>query len=191
MMKALLCAGLAFAVWASNPGTASSYHPSMREGEFQGATYDCSSPCNSCDSYDDGCDEPCSRPCGPCGRGTCCDRTPCGPLTFLFSIFNCNTWRGPSCGERYWGDFYSDPPECHDPCDTCGNYVGGSAYRNYSGSVGGYGSNPTGGGCKNCNKNRVFDDQPIPEQGRVLYPSTRVSRLPTPSKQSTRSTRYQ
>jgi hypothetical protein len=111
-------------------------------------------------------------------------------LTFVFSIFKANTWCGPSCGERYWGDFYSDPPECHDPCDTCGNYVGRSSYRGGEwGSVGGYSTGGTGGGCKNCNKNRVFDSEPIPEQGRVTYPSTRVSRQTPPVKTTNRTIR--
>jgi hypothetical protein len=34
---------------------------------------------------------------------------------------------GAGCGQdRYWGDFYSDPPDCWDPCDQYGNYTGGS-----------------------------------------------------------------
>jgi hypothetical protein len=29
----------------------------------------------------------------------------------------------PSCSkERYWSDFYNDPPDCEDPCDCYGNY---------------------------------------------------------------------
>ena len=53
-----------------------------------------------------------------------------GPLSCLFALFLPCSWCGPSCGERYWGDFYSDPPDCWDPCDGYGNYtaaVGGAA----------------------------------------------------------------
>ena len=172
-MNTFLFSGLLLALFGTNSDGTSSRNSAMPPGDLQGQTYECSAACgDSCgDSCDDCCDEPCGR---SCGRGVCCDRTPCGPLTFIFSIFNANTWRGPSCGERYWGDFYSDPPACHDPCDRCGNYVGRSAYGNDWGSVRGYSSGVSGGGCSNCNKNRVFDDQPIPEEGRVIYPSTRT-----------------
>jgi hypothetical protein len=44
-------------------------------------------------------------------------------------LFTPNSWCGPSCGERYWGDFYSDPPDCWDPCDHCGNYTGGGCHN--------------------------------------------------------------
>jgi hypothetical protein len=90
------------------------------------------------------CDDACATPCArPCGRATCRTCSPCsdpcadpcgdgcygrpwhrGPLSCLFALFTPNTWCGPSCGERYWGDFYSDPPDCSDPCDDSGNYTG-------------------------------------------------------------------
>jgi hypothetical protein len=188
-MNTLLLGGLLFGLLGAVPGGASYGDSANMRGDFQDQTYECSAPCGvSCDDSCDGCDEPCGR---PCGRGACCDRTPCGPLTFIFSIFKCNTWRGPSCGERYWGDFYSDPPECHDPCDTCGNYVGHSSYGGNWGSVRGYSTGGSGGGCSSCNKNRVLNDEPIAEEGRVIYPSTRVSRQPTPAKQPTKTIRPQ
>jgi hypothetical protein len=170
-MNALLLSGLFLGLLGANPD-GSGYMP----GDYADQTYQISAPCGDCceESCDDCGDEPCGRACG-----RCCDRPACGPLTFIFSIFRANTWCGPSCGERYWGDFYSDPP-CDDPCDRCGNYAGRS-YGGEWGSTGGYGSGPTGGGCKNCNKNRVFDDQPIPEESRVIRPSTRVSRSSHPS----------
>lgn len=28
------------------------------------------------------------------------------------------------CGERYWGEWISDPPQPCDPCDHCGQFVG-------------------------------------------------------------------
>ena len=60
------------------------------------------------------CCDPCCRPYRPFARLAC-----------LADLFRPITWCGPVCGERYWGDFYSDPPDCSDPCDPCGNYVGG------------------------------------------------------------------
>ncbi len=79
-----------------------------------------SSPCGDC-----GCD-PCAD---PCGNG-CCYARPWyrGPLSCLFALFTPNCYCGPSCGERYWGDFYSDPPACWDPCDQSGNYTGGGCH---------------------------------------------------------------
>jgi hypothetical protein len=56
---------------------------------------------------------------------TCHDKTYCGPLTPLFALFTRDSWCGSGCGERYWGDFYGDPPDCCDPCDRCGNFTGG------------------------------------------------------------------
>jgi hypothetical protein len=185
-MNVLLLSGVLIGLFGAVRGDAG-YGSATLPGDLQDQTYPCSTcgDCGDCDGGDS-CDEPCGR---SCGRGACGDRTACGPLTFIFSIFKANTWCGPSCGERYWGDFYSDPPECHDPCDTCGNYVDRSSYRGGDwGSVGGY-STGGGGGCKNCNKNRVFDDEPIPEQGRVTYPSTRVSHHSTPAKSTNRTVR--
>jgi hypothetical protein len=91
---------------------------------------ECARPCGraNCRSC-----SPCGDPCGdPCG-GRCWHR---GPLSCLFALLMPNCWCGPSCGERYWGDFYSDAPDCSDPCDCNGNYAGHSG--------GG------GGGCHSC-----------------------------------------
>jgi len=81
-------------------------------------------PCDAgaCDdaACDDGpCDDAgygrCGR-CGRCGRG--------GLLGSVFRLLRGATYCESGCGERYWGDWYGDPPDCHDPCDQCGNYVG-------------------------------------------------------------------
>ncbi|MGQ9574891.1 MAG: hypothetical protein ACUVUC_06200 [Thermoguttaceae bacterium] len=50
-----------------------------------------------------------------------------GPLAWVFSLFHCGTFCGNGCGERYWGDWYGDPPDCCDPCDNYGNFTGGGA----------------------------------------------------------------
>jgi len=31
---------------------------------------------------------------------------------------------GDGCGEVYWSEWHNDPPDCLDPCNRCGNYVG-------------------------------------------------------------------
>jgi len=31
------------------------------------------------------------------------------------------------CGEVYWDEWLSDPPDCCDPCDACGNWAGPQA----------------------------------------------------------------
>lgn len=64
--------------------------------------------------------DPCD-PCGPCYYG---EYSPLGPFAAIFRIFKPVAWMGPSCGERYWGDFYGEPPDCCDPCDCYGNYTG-------------------------------------------------------------------
>lgn len=93
--------------------------------------------CDDC-----GCD-PCG--CNPCGgRGRCWYR---GPLSCVFALFTPGFWCGPNCGGRYWGDFYSDPPNCQDPCDCYGNYAGGSPSTGVE-MEGEYRE----GGCPHCNR---------------------------------------
>jgi len=66
------------------------------------------------------CDDPCDggdvagRPCGYHG----------GPLRWLYRLLTRNCYWGRSCGQRYWGDWWNDPPDCCDPCDRCGNFTG-------------------------------------------------------------------
>jgi hypothetical protein len=31
---------------------------------------------------------------------------------------------GSGCGELYWDEWLSDPPDACDPCDNCGNWIG-------------------------------------------------------------------
>jgi hypothetical protein len=33
-------------------------------------------------------------------------------------------WCSQGCGPLYWSEWHNDPPDCHDPCNRCGNYVG-------------------------------------------------------------------
>jgi hypothetical protein len=94
----------------------------------------CGMDCGCCEEV---CCEPCCDPCG----GSCCHRR--GPLSWALGLlrccFHCGWWGGcgacgGGCGEFYWSDFHSVPPNCCDPCDRCGNWTGG-----------GY-----GGGCDTC-----------------------------------------
>jgi len=60
--------------------------------------------------------------CGSCW-GPCYDR---GPLGWLFGVLGIGFQAERGCGEIYWGDFHGFPPDCCDPCDQCGNYIGSS-----------------------------------------------------------------
>ncbi|MHB1037723.1 MAG: hypothetical protein ACYC35_24685 [Pirellulales bacterium] len=81
--------------------------------------------CSDCGS---GCEADCGETCGP----ACGARCGCGPVARHCGA-GCTACGGWGCGDRYWGDFYSDPPEVFDPCDNCGNYTGRSS-SGYAGS---------------------------------------------------------
>jgi len=89
------------------------------------------------------CEAACVEPCGPvieagCGPafgpyyaggspyhdgpgcGYCCR----GLLGGVLRIFCPPCWCGKGCGEIYWSEFHSDPPDCCDPCDRHGNFTG-------------------------------------------------------------------
>lgn len=109
--------------------------------------------CTMCNPCGQGCFDyapNCGASCGYCG--TCSSCSPCdvgcgapcsgGPVRWAlgvlgFRCFGCCN----GCGEEYWGDWCSSPPDCCDPCDQCGNYVGG-----YSSGGGGCSSCAGGGG---------------------------------------------
>lgn len=52
--------------------------------------------------------------CGPHGH--------CGPVAFGSSCDGCGACDG--CGEMYIDPWINHPPECCDPCDSCGTYNG-------------------------------------------------------------------
>jgi hypothetical protein len=72
-----------------------------------------------------GCD-PCGAagPCGPMRSGAPFDRTYCVPASPSQHLCGLFGGCGGGCGEVYWGEWISDPPDACDPCDQCGNYVG-------------------------------------------------------------------
>ncbi len=75
---------------------------------------------SSCDSL--GCATPIASSCDSCDGAGC---GACGialnPLQHLHNL-RC----GDGCGEVYWGEWLSDPPDCVDPCDDCGFFNGQS-----------------------------------------------------------------
>lgn len=134
--------------------------------------------CGSCGS----CDDPCADPCGDTCYGRPWHR---GPLSCVFALFMPRTWCGPVCGERYWGDFYSDSPDCHDPCDGCGNYTGGGCQScGNSGVVSGYSGNsgtcPTCGGGGGFSSNRMPSNTEnyVTQSNRTVHPSVKVANQP-------------
>lgn len=63
--------------------------------------------------------------CGPGGCETCACPTDCGILPAMRRGLSC----GKGCGEIYWGEWLSDPPDCCDPCDQChGQWTGPHGY---------------------------------------------------------------
>jgi hypothetical protein len=77
--------------------------------------------------------------CGACGGaigagecpnacGGCCCCRPNGKCWVLGAVCGCS-----GCGDLYWNEWYNDPPQCYEPCDCYGNYVGpghaGGYYR--------------------------------------------------------------
>ena len=87
--------------------------------------------------------------CGVCGGNDCPGYTPCGYLKYMLTC-------GAGCSEIYWGEWISDPPDCCDPCDNCGNWVGpGCCNRkpvvNTLKAL--WGTRYLGGGCSTCGDN--------------------------------------
>lgn len=110
----------------------------------------CGPACAPCGDgcVDAGCDTCRDTSCDACGGSSCgsCGGyggNPCGdscwsgrgPLSWLFGGLCGGGCCGSGCGEFYWSDFYSEPPDCCDPCDRCGNWTGGSC--GYGGGCGG------------------------------------------------------
>jgi len=84
----------------------------------------CGSPCGG---EVTGCATPTT--CGDCGAcddciaepAPCCSPNACfGPGSLFRPFFGCNG----GCGELYWSEWFSDPPEHCEPCDNYGNWVG-------------------------------------------------------------------
>ena len=117
-------------------------------------------PSCGCDTFSGGCASFCGDGCidgcasygsWNCGE-SCCPRGPAMGTPFQWLRYNLGC--GGGCGDMYWGEWISDPPDCCDPCDNHGNWTGcQSCVRNdfFSGLRGifGYRYCPSscGGGC--------------------------------------------
>lgn len=83
--------------------------------------------------------------CGPCGRGvpaepggcddgcSSCSTPCCGPLIggklphMMAARAKSHLTCGSGCGEVVWNEWMADPPDCCDPCNSCGQWVGNRA----------------------------------------------------------------
>lgn len=70
---------------------------------------------NDCDEGFDAVLGSCHQ-CGTCSGG-CEGHTPCQSLKHVLTC-------GAGCGQIYWGEWLSDPPDQCDPCDNCGSWIG-------------------------------------------------------------------
>lgn len=57
---------------------------------------------------------------------------PCTPLDGFCQLCRSTVCSG-GCGEVYYGEWASTPPDCVDPCDPCGDYAGGCNAKCYPG----------------------------------------------------------
>lgn len=132
---------------------------------------------------------------GPCGGGAGgCDPCSWHPGKHLFQAAGCAS----GCGDYYWSDWHSQPPDCCDPCDRCGNFAGqyfdGNPCRGCGNKCGnscgtGWGGEFTGGhsggaGCGCSGGGGGMDGEsmvPTPQGGDVIYETGAVQRR-TPSR---------
>ena len=126
----------------------------------------CRAPCGSCSSCCTTCGDSCTDSCGDGGCGHCWHR---GPLSCIFALFTPAYWCGRGCGERYWGDFYSDAPDCWDPCDCHGNYTGGC--------------HSAGGGCRTCGGGSTDEGASMPGEKVLSQTDQAVGPTPRPATQ--------
>lgn len=75
----------------------------------------------------------CCEPCCPKPR-TCCLKYCgfCAPYYCIVKTLSDSCCSGCGCdGEVYWSEWHNDPPQCCDPCDHYGNWIGpsSSSYR--------------------------------------------------------------
>jgi len=71
-------------------------------------------PSACCDSWDPVLGS--TDACGVCG-GTCQGHTPAQHMKYMLTCAS-------GCGEIYWGEWFSDPPDDCDPCDDWGHWIG-------------------------------------------------------------------
>ncbi len=160
--------------------------------------------CEGCDRCDGDCGPTCGpvgRPhrqhiygddggrCGDCGNcgsccdecGTCCQRNFCfHPFRWIGSLFYAGTWCGPSCGNTYWGEGISDPPDCHDPCNRTGQWTGRGGCANCNHGGGYQGGGYQGGDMSSLPDGATIQDDPPLEPTPALAPP-KATRRAAPS----------
>jgi hypothetical protein len=153
-------------------------------GPIKQVSYTYASGCNDCVESD-----PCCGDCGEVGCECCVPQCPdpcceCygGPFAWLHKALNPESYCG-GCGELYWGDFHSYPPDCCDPCNRCGQWTGesncGACRHNYRcGRCSGCYGDPCNDSCGECGGYRhsgMVDSSGV--EGPILLSQTdRVAR---------------
>jgi hypothetical protein len=87
--------------------------------------YPGSQDCEGCNSTFAWCRPPGGRAVAGGACGSCATTgSPCGGCGIL-NFLRCRMTACKGCGEVYYGEWVSDPPDCCDPCDRCfGQYTG-------------------------------------------------------------------
>ncbi|MCA9265897.1 MAG: hypothetical protein KDA60_18675 [Planctomycetales bacterium] len=121
------------------------FAPLLRSGPLFGGYF----MGGACGQGDVGCTG-CGGGCGDssCGGGSCGGCGGCGspfgygPIRSVLGLIAYGLTGGYGCGPTYYGEWISDPPNCHDPCcEFCGA-AGGCGGTCTSGTC--------GGGCSDC-----------------------------------------
>ncbi len=96
------------------------------------ASLPCDGDCGAtCDSG--GCDSGC----GPTFPASCGTHAPCHGLSGLaLPLLSTKLACGSGCGGVYWNEWISDPPDCCDPCNDCGQWTGHCGGNSWSGQTG-------------------------------------------------------
>jgi len=141
-------------------------------------------PCDTCGPVG-ACEPACGMDCGcgGCGHGA-------GLLGLFGGIYRAlhpPGWCG-GCGEIYWSEFHSDPPDCCDPCDCYGNFTGGGCT-----TCGPVGCGPTTCGPAGCGvmaensaPNTLPREEYVSRLKPPVEPAPKVTRLAQPPKATKR-----
>jgi len=125
-----------------------------------------SAPCDTggCEQGDCGACHLCQRRGVPRLKGCNYTGYGCGwrtwnPIGWLFSCHPKDNWCS-GCGDAYYGDYISEPPDCCDPCDCFGNWTGSRAP--FAHPYDPWGNNPWG-------SNAWGNDAPVAGPGADLH----------------------
>jgi hypothetical protein len=140
-MRHTLLLGLLAGILVTNAGCHGLLHHALYAPVGPGlgcGTGYCADGCGECATCEPACTTSCDAGCATCETACTADCPPScgpvyhkGPLTCILRILHwspCHHWGHgceAGCGEKYWGEFYSDPPARCDPCDHYGNWIGG------------------------------------------------------------------